>query len=139
MSHTTSFKKKLTQSALVVMLTLAGSGMAVLSVQASSTPKTPSIQSVTDKSKNSVTLPITDTDLKGKKVKVTIEITNKSSDSVSKKTKTITLDSNGQGTVKISNLDSDTKYSFRVLVKEDKSGSKESKYSKSKTVTTDKK
>jgi hypothetical protein len=127
--------KKAGRGILVLSLVLVGGSVAFYQAHAATKP---TIGSVTVKTKNSVTLPISDNDFKNKKVKVTVETTNKSSNKISTTTKSLTLDTNGKDTVKIGSLHSNTKYSFRVKIKEDKSGSSYSSYSKSKSVTTSK-
>jgi hypothetical protein len=90
-----------------------------------------SIKSITD---NSAKLKISCDDLKKKSVNVQVAYKKKSDWST--KVFDLTLDSDGEGTIAMSDLKSDTTYSFKVRIK--KSGSsKYSAYSAIKQATTD--
>ena len=96
---------------------------------------TPTVK-VQDESETSVKLKVTCSELKKTKVSMKILVTNEDSDKDSNKKATATLGKSGSVSLKISGLDSATKYSFKVKVKKSSSDSYSS-YSSSVSATTE--
>lgn len=122
--------KKLVAGLFVVSLFLA------TPVLAASRPSTPKIGKISKVGKNSIILPITDSEFSGKKIKVKVFYTNRNSEKSKNFSRVIKLNSEGKGDIKVNKLDSNTKYSFKLQLKEDFSKSKYSKISKSVTKKT---
>jgi len=94
------------------------------------------IRSGTSVTKNSLKLPIQDLDLKGAKVKIQVTFVNEKSGKTKTKTFVKTLDSNGDTTVTVKGLTSDTQYTVSVKAKKDKSGASYSDASSTKELKT---
>jgi hypothetical protein len=93
------------------------------------------IESIKNIKDDSLTLKVAATKLKGKTVSIQVRIENKDEDDVETKILEKTLDKSGKVDVKIEDLDSDTKYGFKVKIKKS-TDSDYSTYSDEKTATT---
>jgi hypothetical protein len=93
------------------------------------------IESIKNIKDDSLTLKVAATKLKGKTVSIQVRIENKDEDDVETKILEKTLDKSGKVDVKFEDLDSDTKYGFKVKIKKS-TDSDYSTYSDEKTATT---
>ena len=103
---------------------LASAGLALLlNIPVASASTKPTISSIGDKTRNSVTLKIKHTKHKSKRVDIVVKIRNKKTDKTTEQTfEDKRLDSKGKKSLKVEELDLNTKYSFRVKIRKNSGG-----------------
>ena len=96
------------------------------------------IKSGVSEAKTSISIPVEDTTLKNTKVVISVQYTNEKTGKTKTKTFVKTLDANGDATVIVKGLTSNTQYKLSVKAKKNKSGASYSDSSSTKEVTTKK-
>jgi len=121
--------------AKIGLLTLAA--VLFLGLSTASAASKPTIDSISKKTSSSVTLKLVYAKYASKKVDIVVSVRNKDTDKTEEKTyENKKLGGSGKYSLKINNLASSTKYSFKVKIKKHTGSGDYSSWSESKTAKT---